>query len=105
MLDEENVERVLAFAQARGLAVLADEVYQSNVYLPGDRFVSFASALAKRGIRDVSLFSFHSVSKGYLGECGHRGGYVECRNVPDAVLDELTKLQSIGCARTPSASS
>lgn len=101
VLDEENVERVLAFAQARGLAVLADEVYQSNVYLPGDRFASFASALAKRGIRDVSLFSFHSVSKGYLGECGHRGGYVECRNVPDAVLDELTKLQSIGlCANS-----
>ena len=101
VLDEENVERVLAFAQARGLAVLADEVYQSNVYLPGDRFVSFASVLAKRGIRDVSLFSFHSVSKGYLGECGHRGGYVECRNVPDAVLDELTKLQSIGlCANS-----
>jgi aspartate/methionine/tyrosine aminotransferase len=95
VLDEPNVEMVLAFARDRGLAVLADEVYQENVYRPGDRFVSFARVLEARAIRDVSLFSFHSASKGILGECGHRGGYVECRNVPAPVQDELTKLQSI----------
>jgi aspartate/methionine/tyrosine aminotransferase len=39
------------------------------------------------------------VSKGFLGECGHRGGYVEFRNIPDDVLAELVKLQSISlCA-------
>ncbi|WP_242343984.1 aminotransferase class I/II-fold pyridoxal phosphate-dependent enzyme [Anaeromyxobacter terrae] len=101
VLDEKNVEGVLRFARERGLAVLADEVYQANVYLPGDRFVSFASVLERLGLRDVSLFSFHSVSKGYLGECGHRGGYLECRNVPAPVMDEITKLQSIAlCANT-----
>jgi alanine transaminase len=47
----------------------------------------------------VSLFSLHSVSKGFLGECGHRGGYLELRNVPDTVLAEFIKLQSISlCA-------
>ncbi|WP_242341062.1 MULTISPECIES: aminotransferase class I/II-fold pyridoxal phosphate-dependent enzyme [Anaeromyxobacter] len=101
VLDARNVEDVLRFARERGLAVLADEVYQDNVYLPGDRFVSFASVLERLGLRDVSLFSFHSVSKGYLGECGHRGGYLECRNVPPAVMDEITKLQSIAlCANS-----
>ncbi len=95
VLDEPNVEMVLAFARERRLAVLADEVYQENVYRPGDRFVSFARVLEKHAIRDVSLFSFHSASKGFLGECGHRGGYVECRNVPAPVQDEITKLQSI----------
>jgi aspartate/methionine/tyrosine aminotransferase len=41
------------------------------------------------------------VSKGYLGECGHRGGYLECRNVPAPVQDEITKLQSIAlCANS-----
>jgi aspartate/methionine/tyrosine aminotransferase len=101
VLDEANVEAVLGFARRHGLAVLADEVYQDNVWLPGDRFVSFAKVLEERGVRDVSLFSFHSVSKGYLGECGHRGGYVECRNVPAEVLDELTKLQSVSlCANS-----
>ncbi len=100
-LDERNVEMVLEFARAHGLSVLADEVYQANVWVPGGKFVSFASVLERRGIRDVSLFSFHSVSKGFLGECGHRGGYLECRNVPGPVLDEITKLQSISlCANS-----
>jgi aspartate/methionine/tyrosine aminotransferase len=101
VLGETDVGMVLEFARERGLSVLADEVYQDNVWLSGDRFVSFASVLERRGFADVSLFSFHSVSKGFLGECGHRGGYLECRNVPAAVLDEITKLQSISlCANT-----
>jgi len=101
VLDEENVAMMLDFARAHGLSVLADEVYQENVYRPGDRFVSFASLLVRRGILDVSLFSFHSVSKGFLGECGHRGGYLECRNVPPDVMAEVEKLQSVAlCANS-----
>jgi aspartate/methionine/tyrosine aminotransferase len=101
VLDEANVEMVLAFAGEHGLSVLADEVYQDNVWRPEDRFVSFAKVLERLALKDVSLFSFHSVSKGYLGECGHRGGYLECRNVPGAVQDEITKLQSIAlCANS-----
>ena len=100
-LDEANVEMVLRFAAENGLAVLADEVYQDNVWREGDRFVSFAKVLERLSLKDVSLFSFHSVSKGYLGECGHRGGYLECRNVPGPVQDEITKLQSIAlCANS-----
>jgi aspartate/methionine/tyrosine aminotransferase len=54
------------------------------------------------GERDFSLISFHSVSKGLLGECGHRGGYAEFRNIPDDVLSELVKLQSISlCSNVP----
>jgi aspartate/methionine/tyrosine aminotransferase len=101
VLDEANVEMVLRFAAEHGLSVLADEVYQDNVWREGDRFVSFAKVLERLRLKDVSLFSFHSVSKGYLGECGHRGGYLECRNVPPAVQDEITKLQSIAlCANS-----
>ncbi len=95
VLSERDVGMVLDFARQHDLAILADEVYQENVWRPGDRFVSFAGAQARRGDRDVALFSFHSTSKGFLGECGHRGGYVECRNVPPDVLDELTKHQSV----------
>ena len=101
VLDEANVAMVLDFARQHGLAVLADEVYQENVYRPGDRFVSFAHVLVRRGIVDVPLFSFHSVSKGFLGECGHRGGYLEARNVPRDVMAELEKLQSVAlCANS-----
>jgi aspartate/methionine/tyrosine aminotransferase len=100
-LDGDNVAMVLDFARSHGLAVLADEVYQENLYRPGDRFVSFASALVRGGHGDVPLFSFHSVSKGFLGECGHRGGYLEVRNLPEEVFGELLKLQSVGlCANT-----
>jgi aspartate/methionine/tyrosine aminotransferase len=101
VLDEANVAMVLDFARAHGLSVLADEVYQENVYRPGDRFVSFASVLVRRGILDVPLFSFHSVSKGFFGECGHRGGYLECRNVPADAMAEIEKLQSVAlCANS-----
>jgi alanine transaminase len=101
VLDESNVAMVLDFARRHGLSVLADEVYQENVYRPGDRFVSFAQVVVRRGIADVPLFSFHSVSKGLLGECGHRGGYLEARNVPRDVMAELEKLQSVAlCANS-----
>jgi len=65
VLDEKNIAMVLDFAREHGLAVLADEVYQENIYLPGDRFVSFAHVLEAMGISDVSLFSFNSCSKGF----------------------------------------
>jgi aspartate/methionine/tyrosine aminotransferase len=101
VLDEANVGMVLDFARRHSLSVLADEVYQENVYRPGDRFVSFASVLARKGMGDVPLWSFHSVSKGFLGECGHRGGYLEARNVPPDVMGEVEKLQSVAlCANS-----
>ena len=78
---------------------MADEVYQENVYLQGKRFYSFAKAMHEMNETIVSLFSFHSVSKGFLGECGHRGGYTEFRNIPADVMTELVKFQSISlCA-------
>jgi aspartate/methionine/tyrosine aminotransferase len=101
VLDEENIEMVIHFARKHHLAILADEVYQDNIYLNSDSFISFAKVLEKNHIKDVSLFSFHSCSKGLLGECGIRGGYFECRNIPDDVLFEITKMQSVSlCANT-----
>jgi aspartate/methionine/tyrosine aminotransferase len=99
VLTRDNIAMILRFARANGLAILADEVYQDNVYIENRRFHSFAKLMHELGEKTVPLFSFHSVSKGFLGECGHRGGYVEFRNIPDEVLAELVKLQSISlCA-------
>jgi aspartate/methionine/tyrosine aminotransferase len=99
VMDRDNVAMVIRFAKAHGLAILADEVYQENVYLEGDSFVSFAKVMVELGEEDVSLFSFHSCSKGYLGECGQRGGYMELRNIPADVVAQILKLQSVGlCA-------
>lgn len=43
----------------------------------------------------VELFSFHTVSKGALGECGLRGGYYEAHNIHPATVAELYKCASI----------
>jgi aspartate/methionine/tyrosine aminotransferase len=99
VLDCANIRMIIDFAREHDLAILADEVYQENIYLQGDRFLSFAKVLADRGETEVSLFSFHSCSKGFLGECGQRGGYMELRNIPADVVAQVTKLQSVGlCA-------
>ncbi|MCE1228200.1 MAG: aminotransferase class I/II-fold pyridoxal phosphate-dependent enzyme [Firmicutes bacterium] len=95
LLDHDNIAMVIDFAKAHNLAILADEVYQENVYLPGDKFTSFAKVMHEKHEKDVSLFSFHSCSKGFLGECGQRGGYMEIRNIPADVVAQITKLQSV----------
>lgn len=41
------------------------------------------------------MFSFHSISKGLIGECGHRGAFFECYNVDAEVIDLLYKQASI----------
>jgi aspartate/methionine/tyrosine aminotransferase len=96
VLSKENIEMIIRFAKKHNLTLLADEVYQENVYLKGLKFYSFAKILHEINEEDVTLFSFHSVSKGFLGECGHRGGYFEVRNIPEDVYAQLVKLQSIG---------
>lgn len=77
VLPEHSGREVVEFAGQHGLAIIADEVYQDNLY--GAEFVSFAKLL---GEQDIPLFSLHSTSKGFCGECGRRGGYVEMRNPP-----------------------
>ncbi len=96
VLSKENIEMIIRFAKKHKLSIMADEVYQENVYAEGRKFHSFARVMHDMGETSVTLFSFHSVSKGFLGECGHRGGYMEVRNIPDDVYAELIKLQSIG---------
>jgi aspartate/methionine/tyrosine aminotransferase len=95
VLSRDNIAMIISFARRHGLAVMADEVYQENVYDPKVKFHSFAKVITEMGETGVPLFSYHSVSKGFLGECGHRGGYMELRNVPDEVMAQFIKLQSI----------
>lgn len=95
VLSEDNIKMILNFAKKYNLSVLADEVYQENVYLKGIKFISFAKVLHDMSDKDITLFSFHSVSKGFLGECGHRGGYFEIRNIPEDVFEQIIKLQSV----------
>lgn len=43
----------------------------------------------------LELVSLHSTSKGFLGECGLRGGYMELDNFDPYALEQILKLRSI----------
>ena len=84
--------------------IVADEVYQNNVYKEGAEFHSFRKILntMPAKIRDsVELISLNSVSKGLLGECGFRGGYMETHNLDQYASEQIYKLKSIElCSNT-----
>lgn len=99
VLSYDNIKMIINFARKHNLSILADEVYQENIYSKTAKFHSFAKVMHEMQVTDVTLFSFHSMSKGFYGECGHRSGYLEVRNVPDDVFAQFVKLQSINlCA-------
>ncbi|KAJ6661522.1 hypothetical protein lerEdw1_014432 [Lerista edwardsae] len=92
------IEEVIRFAWEERLFLLADEVYQDNIYAEGSQFHSFKKVLFEMGpeyAESVELASFHSISKGYMGECGFRAGYMEVINMEPAVQQQLTKLVSV----------
>jgi alanine transaminase len=98
-LPEDNIRQIIQFAHDRSLVLLADEVYQANIFAPDARpFVSFKKVLKSMGppySDSVELVSFHSLSKGQVGECGRRGGYFELVNFDSEVEEEVYKLASI----------
>lgn len=92
------IEEVIHFAWEEKLFLLADEVYQDNVYSPDCKFHSFKKVLYEMGpeySNNVELASFHSTSKGYMGECGYRGGYMEVINLHPEIKGQLVKLLSV----------
>ncbi|XP_063075765.1 alanine aminotransferase 2-like isoform X1 [Engraulis encrasicolus] len=94
----ECIEEVIKFAARERLFLMADEVYQDNVYAAGCQFHSFKKVLFEMGPEysdTVELASFHSTSKCYMGECGFRGGYMEVINMDPEVKAQLTKLVSV----------
>ncbi|KAJ9398040.1 hypothetical protein DTO282F9_4950 [Paecilomyces variotii] len=98
-LSPEDIKSVLDLAVDENLVVIADEVYQTNVFV--GEFTSFKKRLrelqkAVPGRYDhVELASLHSVSKGMVGECGHRGGYFELVGFHPDVAAEIYKFISI----------
>ncbi|EME88090.1 uncharacterized protein MYCFIDRAFT_125681 [Pseudocercospora fijiensis CIRAD86] len=101
-LDADHIKSVIELAAEEKLVVLADEVYQTNVF--EGEFTSFKKCLRelqkseanKDGKFDnLELASLHSVSKGMVGECGHRGGYYEMVGFDPEVVAQIYKFVSI----------
>lgn len=100
VLSRKNIEEVIKFAYEHDLLLLADEVYQDNVYDENSTFHSFKKVMVEMGepYCDHELASFMSCSKGYAGECGLRGGYVEVVNMcPEVKLMFMKMLFAVLC--------
>lgn len=98
-LPRETMQEIVNFCAEKNLLLMADEVYQTNVYASVP-FTSFKQVVAESK-STVPLVSFHSVSKGFLGECGQRGGFFELVNIPNDMKEQLVKLASVSlCSNT-----
>lgn len=80
VIPRSNIEDLIKVSKKHELAVIADEVYQVNVYNSNMKFDSFKKTIKDMGSEydDVPLFSLQSISKGYYGRhpylhlCIHR---------------------------------
>ncbi|KAL6335191.1 hypothetical protein AAG906_029419 [Vitis piasezkii] len=97
VLSEDNQRDIVEFCKKEGLVLLADEVYQENVYVPDKKFHSLKKISRSMGYgeEDISVVSFQSVSKGYYGECGKRGGYMEVTGFGADVREQIYKVASV----------
>jgi alanine transaminase len=97
LLTRQNMEEIIKWAHENRLFILADEVYQDNVYAEGMQWHSFKKVAYELGepYRSMEIASFYSTSKGYMGECGARGGFMEVINMDEFVKAQLSKLVSV----------
>ncbi len=95
-LSKKTLEEIVRFCKQNRLVLLADEVYQANIYNQAE-FFSLKQVVRGLGSSydDFELISFHSTSKGLIGECGRRGGYMEVCGLHSRVKAAMIKLASI----------
>lgn len=99
IMSAQDMSEVVDLCEKEGIVLLADEVYQENQYT-AKPWQSFRKCALEKN-SNVELFSFHSVSKGFYGECGIRGGYVEATNIDPEVMDQVYKMASMSlCSNT-----
>jgi len=96
VLPKENIQDIIKFAHKHNLFLFADEVYQDNIYAQGSAFYSFKKVMTELGApyNQIEMASFMSTSKGYMGECGQRGGYAEILNLDPEVMVLFKKMIS-----------
>eukprot|EP01067_Filipodium_phascolosomae_P005421 Filipodium_phascolosomae@DN3501_c0_g1_i1.p1 len=99
VFSKSDLQDVLSFCENEGIVLMADEVYQENIYADVPFYPMRKLAIENNS--PVELFSYHSASKGVPGECGLRGGLMHCHNIDPAVMDQIYKLFSVSlCSNT-----
>mmetsp|Transcript_49309 Transcript_49309/g.60568 ORF Transcript_49309/g.60568 Transcript_49309/m.60568 type:complete len:539 (+) Transcript_49309:881-2497(+) len=104
-LQQNEIESIIKLARKYDLTILADEVYQENIYnKQKNPFYSFKKLVKTHEDKKISdnleLISFHSCSKGIFGECGLRGGYMELTNITEDARKIFLKFCSINLCPT-----
>lgn len=100
VLERNEMAALVKLCEKRRLVLLADEVYQANIY-DASSFVSF-KRVVKETRSELELASFHSVSKGVVGECGLRAGFMELVNFHAHALEIVEKMLSVSlCSSIP----
>lgn len=90
--DKKTLIELFRECYRRDCMIIADEVYQEND--KNSLFISGRKICLETGIK-VPTFSLHSISKGFIGECGHRGGYLQTSFVENDFLLALEKFFSM----------
>ena len=96
LLDLDTMKEIVKLCEEHSLVLMADEVYQTNLHSPSTHPFHSFKKVVRQVNSPVPLVSFHSTSKGVVGECGRRGGYFECTNISDEVRALLYKMVSVG---------
>lgn len=96
VFSEKVLKEICEFCEKNNIIVLADEVYQENIF--DCEFISVKKCCSKYGL-NTQVISVHSISKGFTGECGQRGGYMELHNIDNELTSLIEKSASMGlCA-------
>eukprot|EP00922_Rhytidocystis_sp_ex-Travisia-forbesii_P044525 GHVS01066415.1.p1 GENE.GHVS01066415.1~~GHVS01066415.1.p1 ORF type:complete len:622 (+),score=53.04 GHVS01066415.1:240-1868(+) len=100
VMNKHTLQQLCRFCANHRLVLVADEVYQENVY-GATPFISCRKVAQELGLHELVVMSFHSCSKGLLGECGLRGGVLQVDNLGSEVMEQMYKLSSISlCSNT-----
>lgn len=100
VMTKNEIECIIRFCEERNVLIMADEVYQNNIYNNERPFVPVRRLVCEMKSK-VQMISIHSISKGFLGECGHRGGYMEFYNIDEKVIEQGIKMATIDqCSST-----
>ncbi|KAK9874647.1 hypothetical protein WA026_005471 [Henosepilachna vigintioctopunctata] len=102
VMSRNSIEEIVKFAHKENLIIMADEVYQHNIFKPDCNFVSFKKVMNDLGepYSNVELVSLMSISKGYYAESGIKGGFGEVLNMDPEVTPMFVK--SISAMLCPS---
>jgi len=87
-----QLKEVALISQKFFIPLIADEVYMENDL--NNQFISMRKIFIQNNIKN-KLYSLHSCSKGFIGECGFRGGYINALNLEEIDKCTIEKLLSM----------